>query len=124
MDYIFVYENIYDGACNHVVAENRNSTYPVFAAASENFSKVNSVDSSFWRVSTTQIRLSRLTLAYSLPKQWLKSIGISSVRFNVTGQNLFSFCNPYPDNFFDPMSGTYGKYPSLRNITIGVNVTF
>ena len=123
-DDMFVYENIYDGAGNLVVPENRNATYPVFAAASSDFSKVNSVDSSFWRVSTTQIRLSRLTLAYSLPKQWLKSIGISSVRFNVTGQNLFSFCNPYPDNFFDPMSGTYGKYPSLRNITIGVNVTF
>ena len=46
-----------------------------------------------------------------------------SCRFNVTGQNLFSFYNPYPDNFIDPMT-SYGSYPTLRKFTIGVNVTF
>ena len=35
-------------------------------------------------------------------------IGIESCRFNITGQNLLSFYNPYPDNFIDPMT-TYGN---------------
>ena len=42
---------------------------------------------------------------------------------NVTGQNLLSFYNPYPDNFIDPMM-SYGSYPTLRKFTVGVNVTF
>ena len=87
------------------------------------YSSVNSVQSSFWRVSGTRITLSRVTLAYTLPKNWVKSVGLSNVRFNITGQNLLSLYNPYPDNFIDPMM-TYGSYPELRKFTIGVSVGF
>ena len=55
--------------------------------------------------------------------EYTKMIGIESCRFNITGQNLLSFYNPYPDNFIDPMT-TYGNYPTLRKFTIGVNLTF
>ena len=67
--------------------------------------------------------MNRLTLAYAIPSKFTRLIGIESCRFNVTGQNLFSFYNPYPDNFIDPMT-SYGSYPTLRKFTIGVNVTF
>ena len=118
-DNMFVYQDILDAEGNVVVAENRDGKYPNLA-----YSSVNSVTSSFWRVSGTRVRLNRLTLAYSLPKKWLKPIGVSAVRVNVTGQNLFDFYNPYPDKFMDPMSGSYGAYPTLRKFTIGLNVTF
>ena len=118
-DNMFSYQDVYDAAGNLVVAENREAHYPNLA-----YSKVNSVTSSFWRISGTRVRLNRLTLAYSLPKKWLQPIGISAVRVNVTGQNICDFYNPYPDNFMDPMSGSYGAYPTLRKFTIGVNVTF
>jgi hypothetical protein len=42
----------------------------------------------------------------------------------VTGQNLINFYNPYPDNFTNPMAGTYGNYPNLRKWTVGVNLSF
>ena len=84
---------------------------------------VNSNTSTFWRVSGTRVTLNRLTLAYSLPKKWTSAIGISNVRVNVTGQNLLSLYNPYPNKFIDPMMG-YGAYPTLRKFTIGLNVTF
>ncbi len=117
-DNMFVYQDVFDANGNLLVAENRDAHYPNLAHS------LNAEDSSFWRVSGTRVSLNRLTLAYTLPKSWLKPIGISSLRVNVTGQNLFSFYNPYPDHFMDPMSGTYGRYPTLRNITIGVNVSF
>jgi hypothetical protein len=120
-DNMFVYQDIYDGAGNLVVAENRDGIYPVMN--STNFQSVNSVQSSFWRISGTRVKLSRLTLAYSLPNAWMKRIGIQSCRLNVTGQNLLSFYNPYPDNFIDPMC-TYGSYPTLRKITLGVSLAF
>jgi hypothetical protein len=119
-DDMFVYEDIVDGSGNVVVKQNRDASYPNLKYAS-----VNATTSNFWRVSGTRIKWTRITLAYSLPAKWLKSlgIGVKSVRFNVTGQNLLSLYNPYPDNFIDPMS-SYGKYPALRKFTLGVNVSF
>ena len=119
VDNMFSYQDVYDAAGNLVVAENRNGHYPNLA-----YSDVNSVNSTFWRISGTRVRLNRLTLAYSLPKKWLTPIGISAVRVNVTGQNICDFYNPYPEKFMDPMAGSYGAYPTLRKFTIGLNVTF
>lgn len=117
-DDVFVYEDIYDGSGNKVIAANRTASLPNPA-----YSSVNAITSSFWRVSGTRIKWSRITLAYALPKDWIRPLGVQNVRFNLTGQNLLSLYNPYPDNFIDPMS-SYGNYPALRSFTLGVSVTF
>lgn len=119
-DNVFVYQDVYDGQGNLIQAANRNACLP-----NPGYS-INTVASSFWRISAAQVTLNRLTLAYSLPKAWLKSlgIGIQNVRLNLTGQNLINFYNPYPDNFYSPYAGTYGNYPNLRKWTLGVNVSF
>ncbi len=118
-DNMFVYQDIFDAAGNLVMAENRNGWYPNLA-----YDSVNGIDSSFWRISGTRVQLNRLTLAYSLPQALVKRVGINKCTFNVTGQNLLSFYNPYPDHFMDPMAGNYGAYPNLRKITLGVNLSF
>ena len=119
-DNMYVYEDIYDGSGNLIMKANRDAEYPNLKYAS-----VNAAQSNFWRVSSTTIKWSRLTLAYSIPSKWLKAtgIGIKSVRLNITGQNLLSLYNPYPDKYIDPMS-SYGRYPALRKFTLGVNVSF
>lgn len=117
-DNMFVYNDILDAAGNLVMKANRDARYPNLR-----YSSINSQQSSFWRVSGTRIQLNRLTLAYSIPSKYIKLAGIESCRFNVTGQNLLSFCNPFPDSFIDPMT-SYGSYPTLRKFTIGVNLTF
>lgn len=116
---MFSYQNIYDALGNLVVAENRNGSLPNLAY----YSSVNSIASSFWRISSTRVQLSRLTLAYTIPSSFVKKLGIQSARVNITGQNILSFYNPYPDNFIDPMC-SYGSYPTLRKFTVGVNLTF
>ena len=116
-DNMFAYQDVYDGSGNLVVAENRDAHYPNMRY------DVNSQVSTFWRVSGTRVTLNRLTLAYSLPKSITSKLGIGAFRVNVTGQNLLSLYNPYPDKFIDPMMG-YGSYPTLRKFTIGLNVTF
>jgi hypothetical protein len=117
-DNVYVYQDIYDGSGNLVMKQNREAEYPNLAYG------INSVGSSFWRVSAASVRLSRLTLAYTLPNQWFKSVGIKNVRINITGQNLINFYNPYPDKFTNPMAGTYGNYPNLRKWDVGVNMSF
>lgn len=118
VDNMYSYQDIYDAQGNLVVAANRNGYLPNLQ-----YQSVNAVASSFWRISATRVTLNRITLAYTLPQNWVKKIGLQNVRFNVTGQNLLSFYNPYPDNFIDPMC-SYGAYPTLRKFTVGVNVTF
>ena len=117
-DNMYVYQNIEDGDGNVVVAKNQDGYYPNLA-----YSSVNSVTSSFWRISGARARLNRLTVAYTLPKKWTNAIGIGSCRINVTGQNLWDIYNPLPDGFMDTMS-SYGSYPVLRKITIGLNINF
>lgn len=121
VDNMYSYQNVYDGQGNLVVAENRDAIYPNLA-----YYNINSVASSFWRVSNARVALNRLTLAYTFPKAWFTTlgVGIQSLRVNITGQNLINFYNPYPDSFMSSMSGTYGSYPNLRSWTIGVNVSF
>lgn len=118
-DNMYSYQNVYDGSGNLVVAENREAYYPNLA-----YTEINAVASSFWRISTARVTLNRLTIAYTLPKQWLAPVGVKNCRINFTGQNLINFYNPYPDNFINPMSGSYGSYPNLRKWTVGVNLTF
>lgn len=117
-DDMYVYQDIYDGSGNLVMKANRYASLPNLA-----YSSVNAVTSSFWRISGTRIKWSRITLAYAIPSKYTQKIGIQNVRFNITGQNLLSLYNPYPDNFIDPMC-SFGSYPALRKWTIGVNVTF
>ncbi len=54
----------------------------------------------------------------------MKPLGISSCRLNLTCQNLLSFYNPYDGGVWDTWGGTYGRYPNLRKVTLGVNVSF
>ncbi|SFO64207.1 TonB-dependent receptor [Prevotella sp. tf2-5] len=117
-DNMYAYQDVEDGSGNIVVKENRNAHYPNLAYG------VNSNASSFWRVSAATVRLSRLTLAYTIPNKLYKSVGIKNIRVNITGQNLLNFYNPYPDGFMSPLAGAYGKYPNLRKWTIGVNLSF
>ena len=118
-DNMYSYQNVYDDTGNLLVKENREAYYPNLK-----YTSVNAVASTFWRVSNARVALNRMTLAYTLPKSWLGNIGINGCRINITGQNLINFYNPYPDNFMNPMSGSYGSYPNLRKWTVGVNLSF
>lgn len=118
-DNMYSYQNVYDDAGNLLVKENREAYYPNLK-----YTSVNAVASTFWRVSNARVALNRMTLAYTLPKSWLGNIGINGCRINITGQNLINFYNPYPDNFMNPMAGSYGSYPNLRKWTVGVNLSF
>lgn len=116
---MFVYEDIYDANNVVTVAQNRNAKYPNIR-----YSSVNGAPSTFWKVSAATVQLRNMTVAYALPKEWLKIIGISSCRFNLTCQNVFNFLNPYPEGAWASWAGSYGYYPNLRKFTLGVNVSF
>ena len=78
------------------------------------------------------LRLSTLTLGYTLPQSWLKKIGISNLRFYATAYNVFCLTNY---SGFDPEVSTmrktnltpgvdYSAYPKSRQFVIGLNLNF
>lgn len=116
---MFVYQDIYDANNVVTVAQNRNAKYPNIR-----YSGVNGAPSTFWKVSAATMDLRNVTVAYDLPKEWLRLIGISSARLNLTCQNALQFLNPYPEHAWASWAGSYGYYPNLRKFTLGVNVSF
>jgi TonB-linked SusC/RagA family outer membrane protein len=78
------------------------------------------------------LRLNTLTLGYTIPKKVSAKLGMSSLRFYVTGYNLFIITN-YTG--FDPEVDTrrnppvtpgvdYSAYPKSRSFIGGLNVAF
>ena len=116
---MYVYEDIYDAKGNVTVASNREAAYP-----NMKYSSINEQASSFWLVNAANVTLRNVSLAYSLPKAWLRPIGVSNVRLNFTIQNALYFYNPYPGKSWASYGGTYGRYPNLRKMTFGINVSF
>lgn len=78
------------------------------------------------------LRMSTLSVGYTLPKVLLNKVGIQNLRFYVTGYNLFCLTNY---SGFDPEVSTrnktaltpgvdYSAYPKSRQYVIGANLTF
>ena len=75
------------------------------------------------------IRLRNLTIGYSLPKTTLNTIGMSNVRFYLTGVNLLTFTDY---SGYDPearrddtgVGEEFYSAPPSRTIALGVNLNF
>lgn len=81
------------------------------------------------------IRLKDVTLSYTLPKTWIKSLGLQQLKVYVSGQNLWEATGLYkyldPDvvgsrkNNGDLATDSGGRvYPFTRSYSFGINVTF
>ena len=70
------------------------------------------------------LRLKNLTIAYSLPKNWMNAIKMSDISFHFTGRNLFTITEfkgvdpEYEGNVVQMM------YPNTRQYEFGIEVTF
>jgi len=81
------------------------------------YSNANYGDASF-------IRFKSINLAYTLPKQWIERLKISSARVYFQGHNLFTLTkNKY---VFDPETNGLGvgTMPPLRTFVLGLNCSF
>ncbi|WP_104381268.1 TonB-dependent receptor [Sphingobacterium sp. HMA12] len=63
------------------------------------------------------LRLATLSLAYDFSKDFLKKIGLNSLKLNVSGNNLFNITK-YKG--YDPENGDW--YPTARTFVVGLNV--
>jgi hypothetical protein len=96
------------------------------------FGTLTDVASDFYMLDGSYLRLSNITLGYTLPKSIAAKIRTSGARIYVTGQNLFTITN-YPG--YDPEIGAGGGnplsngidagiYPMSKIVSMGLNLTF
>ena len=116
---MFVYEDVLDAQGNVIAKQNLDATIPNFS-----YSAINSVESTFWRIDGTTVSLRNVSVAYELPKNWIKKAGISSCRLNLTCQNAINFVSPEYKGAWSSWGGNYGYYPNLRKYSLGLNVSF
>lgn len=118
---MFIYEDVRDAEGRVIAAANPDGAWPNFGYTKGD---VNTQTSTFWKMSAAEVLLRNITLAYTLPKNIVKSMGLNNVRFNMTIQNALSLYNACPGGYWDNFAGSYGSYPVTRKITFGMNVTF
>lgn len=85
------------------------------------FETMNSQISKFWSVNPFRVGVRNIQLSYALPESALKALNMSSCKFNLVGMNPFTIYNPYS---YKEADASYMNYPTLRTISLGLNVGF
>lgn len=83
------------------------------------------INSDQWIDDASFLRLKNVTLSYNLPQAWLKKTSIlGNVRVYVQGQNLLTWTKFEGFDPEDDTNVTFGRYPTSRQFTFGLDVTF
>jgi TonB-linked SusC/RagA family outer membrane protein len=74
--------------------------------------------------SMAAFRLQTASISYNLKAPFLKTMGVSGVRFNLTGDNLYTWTDANLDIDSDRGVAVNRTYPRLKRITIGMSLNF
>ncbi len=86
-------------------------------------STYNNTTSSRWLTSSDYLVLKNITLSYSLPKPWVKSVGLQNVGLNVSCENLITWTARQGMNPQQSFSGSQSNYlVTPRVFSVGVNI--
>jgi len=111
---------------NRWTADNKMGTVP--RAGATNMDKYQTSDALVYDGSFFKIK--QIQLGYTLPKDWLRKLYISNLRFYTSLEDFFTITK-YPG--FDPeaaanstsgMGVDKGSYPSSKKIVLGLNIEF
>ena len=106
---------------NRWTPNNPNTNVPRVQTAATNWTSV----SSRWLYDADYMRMKNLTISYSLPKKWLSKVFMADCRVYVQGDNLFTIFGPEgldPEQIISGLS--YFRYPNMRTLSAGIDITF
>ncbi len=95
----------------------------------------NNVVASEFIEDASYLRLSNITVGYTLPRNWTKKIAIQSARIYFTAANVFCLTgysgvdpevntDPNKNDYYPTPNMDYGAYIRPRTFTVGLNVKF
>lgn len=100
-----VYPRLYDAGNQHTAYNRAFNEYHLF-------------DADYFRIKT-------LTLQYSVPKEVTSKLRLSTLRFYITGENLFTFRSDNKMKDFDPeTAGSVVQTLGTKSLAFGLNVSF
>ena len=83
----------------------------------------NSQSSTWWYRNMSMMRMKDIELGYTLPKEWIQSTGLRTIRVYLKGSNLLTFSK---FKLWDPELDTANgaKYPIMKSFSVGFDVNF
>lgn len=99
-------------------ANNLSGRFPRLKAAAD---QQNNIASDFYLYNASYIKLRNMQLGYNFSQKILRKTKLSQARLFFTGENLITITS-YPG--LDPEIGAEINYPTLRQFSIGLNVSF
>lgn len=80
----------------------------------------------FYLTNASYLTLSNFTVGYTLPKSWMKKIGVEKLRFYVVGDNLFTWSKRQgldPRQSISGSNNSNAYYKPIRTISGGITIT-
>ena len=99
-----------------------NAEYPRLELIS-NQGTPNTVESSYWLLNASYVRLKNIQLGYSIPGPFLDRLRIENCRLYLSGENVLTI-NQYRQGWDPEINSNGSFYPIFANYTFGLNVTF
>ncbi|HEX5153187.1 MAG TPA: TonB-dependent receptor [Parafilimonas sp.] len=100
---------------------NPDGKFPMLYNASGNQRSDYSVPSELNTFNGAFLRLKNVNLSYDLPTTWLRKAGITATQIFVGGTNLFCLRE---FKIYDPEVYSYGSYPVMKSVSVGLNLQF
>lgn len=110
---------------DQLIEMNKNASFPILSKQHGN----NTAQSTFWLRSANYLRWKNIEVGYRLPEVWVKKVGLNSVRFYGSAQNLITWSS-LGDYQVDPESSRVSSgnpvdtYPQQRVYNLGCQIAF
>lgn len=104
---------------------NPRAAYPRIYGGTEK-DTYNQYFSDYQLFNSDYFRIKTISLGYQVPKAYIQKIGLNSLKFFVTGENLLTFRADKKMKDFDPESRSGRGYGTVSNksVAFGLNVSF
>lgn len=122
------WSTLYSNQLDYWTSNRTNSHFPRLYENSEGNTRANTLTQTRYLLNGAYLSIKNVTLSYTLPRTWLKHIGISRAAAFVSVENLYTFDHlPKGIDAERVVTDDYGSrgftYPYMRQFSFGVNVT-
>ena len=105
--------------------DNQGAIYPKLFTPADQRYKYNNHRFSFWLFDASYFRIKNITLSYSMPDEWVKQIGFTSLRIFFSTDNPFTIRGDKRMKDFDPeVASGRGYSVALKSYTAGLSLSF
>jgi hypothetical protein len=105
---------------DHWTKDNPNAAMPAPYYASSAGGGMNAYTSEFWFRNAFSASMRNANVSYAFPSAIANRLHMNSLNVFLVAVNPFNFYNPYS---YKTYSGAFDSYPTLRSVSLGLNVS-